>query len=144
MAIFNKDGKGGTASRTPLPSGEGALSIIAAGMRIIGDIETDGVVKIEGRVEGSIKAGRQVLIGRQGEVVGDITTREAVVGGHVQGTVVASERLEVQSTSTITGDINTRAVAVMEGGRINGFVRILDAVQSPGLLEPDQSIAMIG
>ena len=71
-------------------------------------------------------------------------TREAVVGGHVQGTVVASERLEVQSTSTITGDINTRAVAVMEGGRINGFVRILDAVQSPGLLESDQSIAMIG
>jgi cytoskeletal protein CcmA (bactofilin family) len=59
-------------------------------------------------------------------VKGDITTREAVIGGKVQGTVSATERLEVQATSTIVGDINTKSIAVAEGGRINGTVRIAD------------------
>jgi len=127
MAIFNKDARAADDTRSPSVGGSSSLSIIAAGTSIDGDIETEGVIRVEGRVEGSIHAGRQVLIGRQGEVRGDITTREAVVGGKVEGTINASERLEVQSTSVITGDINTRAIAVVEGGRINGTVRITDA-----------------
>lgn len=131
MAIFNKDARSPDEPRSvPTPNGT-ALSIIAAGTKIDGDIETDGVIRIEGRVEGSIRAGRQVLVGRQGEVHGDVATREAVVGGKVEGTITATERLEIQATSTIIGDIHTRAIAVIEGGRINGSVRISDAKDEP-------------
>jgi cytoskeletal protein CcmA (bactofilin family) len=126
MAIFAKETNGNGDVKSA-PNGEGSISIIAAGMKITGDIDTDGVVKVEGRVEGAIRAGRQVLVGRQGEVKGDITTREAVIGGKVQGIINATERLEVQGTSTIVGDINTKAIAVVEGGKINGSVRITDA-----------------
>lgn len=136
MAMFNKDGNGTAEPRTSGSSGEGALSIIAAGMKITGDIDTDGVVKVEGRVEGAIRAGRQVLIGRQGEVHGDITTREAVIGGRVQGSIAASERLEVQETAVVTGDISTKSIAVVEGGTINGHVRITDAAHAPVRAEP--------
>jgi len=135
MAIFNKDARTTDEPRGPSLGGTSSLSIIAAGTSIDGDIETEGVIRVEGRVEGSINAGRQVLIGRQGEVRGDITTREAVVGGKVEGTISATERLEVQSTSVITGDINTRAIAVVEGGRINGTVRITDAKER---VEPEE------
>ena len=51
MAIFNKDSKGIDDIKN-LPANSNALSIIAAGTKILGDIDTDGVVKIEGRVEG--------------------------------------------------------------------------------------------
>lgn len=131
MAIFNKESKGGDDGARNAPASSNALSIIAAGTKIVGDIDTDGVVKIEGRVEGGIRAARQVLVGRQGEVLGDINTREAVIGGRVQGTVNATDRVEVQGTSVLIGDINTRALAVIEGGRINGSVRIVDA-KEPG------------
>lgn len=127
MAIFSKDPSSGDPSRSAPLSASTSLSIIAAGTRIDGDIDTDGVIRIEGRVEGAVRAGRQVLIGRQGEVRGDITTREAVIGGAVYGAVNATERLEVQGTSTIVGNITTKAIAVVEGGKINGSVRIADA-----------------
>lgn len=133
MAIFS--GKDMTESGEPTkggaPANGNALSIIAAGTTINGDVDTDGVIRIEGRVEGSIRAARQVLVGRQGSVLGDISTREAVIGGKVEGTITATERLEVQSTSLIIGDINTRAIAVIEGGKINGSVRISDAKELP-------------
>ncbi|MGQ0712634.1 MAG: bactofilin family protein [Gemmatimonadaceae bacterium] len=138
MAIFTKDTPTSTGEMKSGGNGsEVTLSIIAAGMRVVGDIETEGVIKIEGRIEGSVRAGRQVLIGRQGEVKGDITTREAVIGGKVQGTVSATERLEVQATSTIVGDINTKSIAVAEGGRINGTVRIAD-MSDMAHRQPDQ------
>ena len=120
MAIFKEekqDGRNGA-------NGEGALSIIAAGMTVSGDIESTGVVKVEGRVDGSIRSARQVLVGRQGTVRGDIETREAVIGGAVEGTITASERVEIQATAAVQGDIITRTIVVAEGGRINGTVRM--------------------
>lgn len=126
MAIFGKDTATGAAD-VRSSGGDGTLSVIATGMTIIGDIQTEGIVKIEGRVEGSVRAGRQVLVGRQGEVEGDIASREAVIGGHVTGTITATERVEIQGTASVTGDIATRTIAVNEGGRINGTVRSTEA-----------------
>ncbi len=125
MAMFTKDSpekpeaKGATA--------EAALSIIAFGMKVLGDIETSGVIKIEGSIEGTIRGARQVLVGRQGDVKGDVHAREVVVGGKVDGTITASERVEIQGTSAVNGDIYTKSIIVLEGGRINGSVRMDDA-----------------
>jgi cytoskeletal protein CcmA (bactofilin family) len=136
MAIFGKDTKDGQGASAPEPrssggnasGGEQSLSVIAAGMRLTGDIDTEGVVKIEGKVEGRVNAARQVLVGRMGEVTGDINTREAVIGGRVKGAINASERMEAQSGCSIVGDITTKSIAVVEGAKINGTVRIADSV----------------
>ena len=120
MAIFKEEKQDGRNGST----GEGALSIIAAGMTVSGDIESSGVVKVEGRVDGSIRSARQVLVGRQGTVKGDIDTREAVIGGNVEGMITASERVEIQATASVQGDIVTRTIVVAEGGRINGTVKM--------------------
>lgn len=99
------------------------ISIISVGMRVVGQVETDGVLKVEGRVEGNIRSEGQVLVAQGGVVEGDIFTHEAIVGGEVKGAVAADKRIEVQSTSVITGDITSPKVAVQEGGEVNGVVR---------------------
>ena len=121
MAIF-KEEKG--ESKSAPNGGEGALSIIATGMTVTGDIDSSGVVKVEGRVEGSVRSARQVLVGRQGVVKGDIQTREAVIGGTVEGTINGSERVEIQATAMVQGDIVTRSIVIAEGGKINGGVKM--------------------
>jgi cytoskeletal protein CcmA (bactofilin family) len=126
MAMFSKDAKDGSERPESKGGAEAALSIIAFGMKVHGDIETSGVLKIEGTIEGTIRGARQVLIGRQGEVKGDVHAREVVVGGKIDGTVTAAERVEVQGTSAINGDIYTKSIVVLEGGRINGTVRMDD------------------
>jgi cytoskeletal protein CcmA (bactofilin family) len=117
VAIFTERGQGTSDSET-------ALSIIGSGMRVVGDITADGVVKIEGTVIGTIRAGRQVLVAKGGEVEGDIVTREAIVGGEVRGTVVADERVEIQTSSVVHGDVTCKRLLVHEGGEINGVVRM--------------------
>ena len=109
---------------TPPAVAEGGTSVIAAGMKIIGDVETTGIIKIEGTVQGSIRGARQVLVGRSGVIQGDVQAEEAVIGGRIVGTVTAAERVEIQSNSTIEGDIHTKSIVVFEGGVLNGTVRM--------------------
>lgn len=123
MAIFTKDVTERSLNGST-QQGEGVLSLIGAGMRIVGDIDTTGVVKIEGTVEGNIRNARQVLLGRQGEITGDVHARDVVLGGRVSGTIYASERVEVQGTASVNGDIQTRSIVVLEGARVNGAVKM--------------------
>ena len=93
-------------------------------MRVVGDITADGVVKIEGTVVGTVRAARQVLVGKGGEVEGDVISREAIIGGEVRGSIRADERIEIQSTSVVHGDVIAKRLLVQEGGEINGVVRM--------------------
>ena len=127
MAMFGKENPQRTEPRSASASVEAALSIISAGMRITGDIESSGVLKIDGEVNGSITGARQVLLGSGGTVRGNVAGGEVVIGGAVEGSIAATERLELQSTATVAGDIETRSIVVVEGARINGQVRMTAA-----------------
>jgi len=106
-----------------IPS-EGTLSIIGAGLHVVGEMATEGIVKIEGSISGSIRATRQVLVTKGGLVQGDIYTTEAIVGGEVRGSIYADNRIEVQDTSVIHGDIATKCLMVQEGGEVNGHINM--------------------
>jgi cytoskeletal protein CcmA (bactofilin family) len=121
MAMFTEKGQGGGLES------EAGLSIIGTGMRVVGDITADGVVKIEGTVVGTVRAARQVLVGKGGEVEGDVISREAIIGGEVRGSIRADERIEIQSTSVVHGDVVAKRLLVQEGGEINGVVRMGEA-----------------
>jgi cytoskeletal protein CcmA (bactofilin family) len=127
-----------TASQDKLAGREPGLSVVATGMRIDGRLDTNGVVKVEGMVSGSIRAERQVLVAKGGIVEGDILTREAVIGGEVRGAIYADERVEVQAGSQVNGDITTKRILLQEGGEVNGHLRMEDPkalAREPGAAE---------
>ena len=132
MAIFSKTDdktareRGAGALR--MGNAENAISIIGPGMHIEGDIVTDGTVRVEGRIKGTVRAGKAVVLGKEAEVVGDIITQDAVIGGRVTGTVVAESRLELQSTCVVDGSVRARAehLQLEEGARFNGQIEMID------------------
>ncbi|HYF39253.1 MAG TPA: polymer-forming cytoskeletal protein, partial [Gemmatimonadales bacterium] len=98
------------------------FSIIASDMTVIGDLETEGVVRIEGKVRGTVRVGSQVLVAQGAVIEGDLHTQEAVIAGQVNGAIHASERVELQATATVAGDILTPRISIVEGGRVSGEV----------------------
>lgn len=136
--MFGKEG----APRPETRSGttEGTLSILASGMRIVGDLETAGTIKIDGRIEGSVTGARQVLLGRDGMVRGNVIADEVVLGGRVDGNVHATNRLELQSSAVVNGDIETKSIVVLEGARINGTVKMGDVPSQPPAQAPKNDV----
>jgi len=110
-----------------------SLSIVAPDLVIHGDLDSQGVVKVEGRVTGAVRAAEQVLVAPGATIDGDLLTREAVVGGTVHGSIQAADRVEIQPQAVVEGDITTRHLQVHEGGRVNGVVtmRMDHAPDSP-------------
>ena len=130
MAIFSQ------TSGDERRRGEAGLSIVGPGMTITGDVETDGVIKVEGIIKGSVRATQQILLAPGGLVEGDIDTKEAVIGGEVRGTVKAEDRVEIQASSIVQGDIVTARIAILEGGQVNGEIRMGAGARREGTPAP--------
>ena len=118
---------------------ESVISIIGPGMRVVGDCLTEGTVRIEGVVEGSVNAGKAVVIGKQGKVIGNVRTQDAVISGHVNGTLIAESRLELQATCQIDGEVHTRRMQLEEGAVLNGTVQMGDKKKASGAASAAQA-----
>ncbi len=110
---------------------EQVISIIGPGMRVVGDCDTDGAVRIEGRVQGNVRAGKAVVVGKEGVVEGDIHTQDAIISGTVKGTLRAASRLEVQATSRIEGEILAGRMQLEEGALLNGTIQMGKGAVAP-------------
>jgi cytoskeletal protein CcmA (bactofilin family) len=129
---------------------DGAISIVGPGMTVVGDLSTEGTVRIEGSVNGNVQAGKAVVVGANAAVEGSIETQDAILAGLVVGTVRAGSRLEIQATCRIEGEVYARRIQLEEGAVLNGTVHMGDEVQKarPDLLMApiaDESIeGMVG
>jgi cytoskeletal protein CcmA (bactofilin family) len=125
MGIFSnaaKDDQGNELKRRR--TDQIPFSIIASDMTVIGDLETEGVVRIEGRIRGTVRVGSQVLVAQGAVIEGDLHTQEAVIAGQVSGAIHARERIELQATALVVGDILTPRISIVEGARVTGEVKM--------------------
>ena len=93
-------------------------------MTVEGDSETDGSLRIEGTIRGDVRAGKSVVIGKDGLLEGSIYTQDAVIAGRVLGAVYAESYLELQATSEISGKIQARRMRVEDGAVFQGQVAV--------------------
>lgn len=106
------------------------VSVVGAGMEVEGDCQCEGSLRVDGRVQGTIRAGKSVVVGEGGEIEGEIHTQDAVVAGHVAGTIHAESRVELKDGSSVEGDIRSPSIRLEEGGRVDGELDMSE--ESPG------------
>lgn len=111
--------RNGTTPETPAPAG---YSVLDAQMFVRGDLATEGTIRIDGRLEGSIIRSDIVVIGAKASVVGNIVAREVVVAGSVEGNITAESRVELDSAAVVIGDIVAGSILTHEGAQIRGKV----------------------
>src|SRR5918999_4559585 len=113
--------RNGSAPEAPAPAG---YSVIDAQMFVRGDLATDGTIRVDGRLEGSIVRSDIVVIGAKASVIGNIVAREVVVAGSVEGNITAESRVELDSAAVVIGDILAGSILTHEGAQIRGTVVI--------------------
>jgi cytoskeletal protein CcmA (bactofilin family) len=107
-----------------LPTTGAGYSVLDAQLTVRGDIDTEGTLRVDGRLDGSIRRADIVVIGEGATVVGDISAREVIVGGSVQGNVTATTRIELQPSAVVTGDIDAGAIMIQEGCVVQGRLTV--------------------
>jgi cytoskeletal protein CcmA (bactofilin family) len=104
----------------PLPN-----TLIAKGVTVTGAIHGQGVVEVEGTVEGELELVGSVIVSASGHVSGPITADAVRIAGKVQGCVTARDHLWLENTGSVEGDLSAAALVVEDGGRMNGRATVL-------------------
>jgi cytoskeletal protein CcmA (bactofilin family) len=93
-------------------------SVLAADLRITGDIVAEGAVEVMGEIDGSIRA-KSFLVAQDGRMTGTVTADSVEVRGHLQGAIACST-LTLRSAAHVKADIVYTSVAIESGAEIDG------------------------
>lgn len=116
-------------------------TVIAQDITITGSLKGEGVVQIEGTVEGEISLQGYVIVAPTGVVKGPIEGDVIRVAGRVEGNLTAHDHLRLEKTGTIEGDIKTVSFVVEDGGRLNGRTTMVKPPKTAG--EPEAGEAPV-
>jgi len=112
----------GSENRRSVPS------ILSAGLKLEGDIVSDGEVHILGHYSGNIVA-RRVTIGDGGTVTGTIEAENVVINGTLSGRVSATG-IVLGRAASVTADIVYVQMRVEPGASYEGYSRRVEAIDT--------------
>ncbi len=95
------------------------LSVIGAGLSVVGDLRSPGEIQVFGAVYGEVNS-RTVIVAASGHVEGWIYASKVYVHGSFTGRIEAIE-VTVTSTATIFGDIYHHILTVDPNAVIDGL-----------------------
>ena len=97
-----------------------SVNLIGAGTRIKGNIQSEGDIRIDGTLIGTITSKGKVVVGSTGTVEGEITCENADISGTVKIKINVSNILLLKPTAKLTGDIVTSKLAIESGATFSG------------------------
>ena len=103
--------------------GEQAITLIAPGTKVEGDVHFDNQLFVTGEVRGNVVAERseaKLIVSPEGLVAGEIKAPTVVVNGRVEGDVHATVRLELAAGAQVKGDLFYALIEMQLGAQVQG------------------------
>ena len=95
-------------------------TIIGKGSAFEGRLSVQSTLRVDGRVKGTIKTSDSLVVGKEGDIDGDIAVRNAIVGGKLKGKLDASGKVVLESNSVFSGELKTTKLVIDEGAVFEG------------------------
>lgn len=124
--MFSKTGKSKKKMAKTNGNDINTTNIICAGTKIIGDVISDGNIRIDGELEGNLKASGKVFIGNTGVIKGTVSCKNSDIAGKLEGRLEISELLSLKATAKIFGDIFTGKLAIEPNAIFTGTCNMTD------------------
>jgi cytoskeletal protein CcmA (bactofilin family) len=102
-------------------------AFLGSGTNFKGTLVFDGLVRIDGSMEGNIKTDDILVLSESSKVKADIEVGIAKISGTVTGNITAKEKVELYKPANITGIIKAPLLFIEEGVILNGTVEMSKA-----------------
>ena len=94
--------------------------IIGPNSLIKGDVESEGSIRIDGKIIGNITSLGNVIISENAHVQGDIKSLSAEIYGTCEGAVNVQGKINLHQNSTLHGDVTAKSFNTKEGAFFKG------------------------
>ncbi|ANE34403.1 putative protein (bactofilin domain) [Campylobacter hyointestinalis subsp. lawsonii CCUG 27631] len=109
MAVFSKYSNNFNAQTT----------IISNGAYIKGDLNLNSMLHVNGTIEGVLHSDNTIVIGKDGNVTGNMYAQKIVINGCFEGNIDA-EFVELLSGAIVKGDIVSLNLSIENGAKFIG------------------------
>lgn len=120
-------------SQEPVVSTGKETNVIARGTVIRGDVQSEGDLRIDGEVKGTIRSRSKVIVGQDGFVDGDVECVHAEVLGRVKGSLTVQDHLNLRGNAKMEGDVLTTHLEMEPSVKFNGKCTMQDKVELSSL-----------
>ncbi len=100
-----------------------AITLVAAGTEIVGDVSFSGELYVYGKVLGNVSAtddAARLTICGGGEIRGDVRVASVIVDGRVEGDIFAKAKVEIAARASLQGNVYYKLIEMQLGARIEG------------------------
>jgi len=111
-------------ARNTTDTAVGEFNKIVFGTKIHGEIETQGDIRIDGSVVGTLDIQGKLVLGPKGMIEGEIKCKNAEVMGAINGEITVEELLSLKASAKIKGDIITKKISIEPGAILTGTINM--------------------
>jgi cytoskeletal protein CcmA (bactofilin family) len=104
-----------------------SINLVGAGTTIKGDVKSNGDIRIDGTLIGSVSSKGKLVVGATGNIEGEIVCQNADFSGNIKASVTVSELLSMKSTAKLNGDVITNKLAIEPGALFSGSCSMSNA-----------------
>lgn len=97
------------------------VSVVASNMNVLGNIVSDGILDIDGQVDGNVR-GFSVTVRPDGRIRGDLVANEVFVHGTVDG-LIKAENVTLFETAHVRGTIMHETITIEDGAKVDGKLK---------------------
>jgi len=102
-------------------------TVISSGVRMKGNLNSDGDIAVDGALAGNIVSGGHVAIGVNGRIAGNIKAISVQIAGRVEGNIIASDSLSLMESAQLRGDVDTGQLEITMGAIFIGTSKMKPA-----------------
>jgi cytoskeletal protein CcmA (bactofilin family) len=95
-------------------------TIIGKGSSFEGTMKVQSTLRVDGKVKGNITTTDSLVIGKEGDINGDVAVRNAIIGGKLKGKLIASGKVVLEANSAFNGELKTSKLVIDEGAVFEG------------------------
>jgi cytoskeletal protein CcmA (bactofilin family) len=93
-------------------------TVIADGLKIIGSVTAEGLVEVNGQIEGELHC-TSLIVSPKAHVSGSVRAERIVVNGRVEGPIQGGE-VVLKSQAHVVGDIHHQSLTIEDGAYFDG------------------------
>ena len=95
-------------------------TVIGKGSVIEGLLTVQSSLRVDGRVQGQVQASDSLVVGKDGEIEGEIKARNVIIGGRVKNRILATGKVVLEAHAVVHGEVKTSKLVIDEGAIFDG------------------------
>jgi cytoskeletal protein CcmA (bactofilin family) len=103
-----------------------ATTFIAEGCELSGELRFGDSVRVDGRVEGELRAEGTLIVGAAAEIHASLRAESVIVFGTVDGDIRARRKIVLHKSSRVRGELSSAGITIEEGANFKGSIAIGD------------------